>query len=61
MEAGVNPGGVGGSSFADIPLIPKGVIWLFLATIAEVTPVVCLANFVALLILFSLRCRCLSP
>lgn len=61
MEAGVNLGGVGGPSFADIPSIPKGVIWLFLATIAEVTPAASLANFATLLLLFSLvRCRCLS-
>ena len=52
---------VGGSSFVDIPSIPKGVIWLFLATIAEVTPAVSLANFIAPHFLFSLRCRCLSP
>jgi len=61
MEAGVNPGGVGGPSFADIPFIHKGVIWLFIATVAEVTPAVSLANFVPLLPLFSLvHRRCLS-
>ena len=47
MEAGLNPGVVGGSSFADVPFIPKGVIWLFLATIVEATPAVSLSNFVA--------------
>jgi hypothetical protein len=63
VEAGVNLSGLGGPSFADIlvPSIPKGVIWLFLATIAEVTPAASLANFATLLLLFSLvRCRRLS-
>jgi hypothetical protein len=35
----------GGSSFADVLSIPKGVIWLFLATFAEVTPAVSPASF----------------
>ena len=48
METGVNLGGVGGPSFTDMPSISKGVIWLFVATIAEVTPAASLANFVTL-------------
>lgn len=60
MEAGVNLDGVSCQSFADISSIPKGVIWLFIATIAEVTPVASLANFVALPLFSSIRCRCLS-
>jgi hypothetical protein len=48
VEAGVYIGRVGGPSFTDMPSIPKGVIWLFVATIAEVTPAASLTNFVAL-------------
>ena len=39
METGTNLGGSSGSSFANT--VSKGVIWLFIATFAEVTPVVC--------------------
>ena len=35
------------SSFVDVLPVVKGVIWLFLATFAEVTPVVSPAGFVA--------------
>jgi hypothetical protein len=40
VETGLNLAMGGSSSFADMSSLAKGVIWLFLATIAEVTPVV---------------------
>lgn len=51
METGGNFGGSSGSSFADAFPVSKGVIWLLIATIAEVTPVVC-PGFVATLHFF---------
>ena len=54
MESGVNLGGSGGPSIADAFSLCKGVIWLFVATFAEVPPVVCL-GFVATLSFFSLQ------
>ena len=48
METGGNLGAISGSSFADASPVSKGVIWLFIATFAEVTPVVC-PGFVATL------------
>jgi hypothetical protein len=46
VEAGLNRCAGGGSSFADVLSVSKGVIWLFLATIAEATPAVSPAGFV---------------
>jgi hypothetical protein len=40
VETGGNLGGSSGSSFADVFPVSKGVIWLFIATFAEVTPAV---------------------
>jgi hypothetical protein len=48
----MNLAGASGSYFADMPSLAKGVIWLFLATIAEVTPVVSSTGFVAPLLSF---------
>ena len=50
----MNLAGASGSYFADMPSLAKGVIWLFLATIAEVTPVVSSAGFVAPLLSHSI-------
>ena len=41
VETGGNFGGSSGSSFVDAFPVSKGVIWLLIATFAEVTPVVC--------------------
>lgn len=56
VETGLNLAMGGSSSFADMPSLAKGVIWLFLATIAEVTPVVSPPRFVAPLLFFSFHC-----
>jgi hypothetical protein len=40
VETGLTLAWDSGSSFVDMPLVPKGIIWLFLATFAEVTPAV---------------------
>jgi len=61
VETGVNLARSSGSSFADVFPVSKGVVWLFLATSAEVTPVVCTAGFVAHLFFFTVRYRFLFP
>jgi hypothetical protein len=48
VETGGNIVGGSGSSFADAFPVSKGVVWLLIATFAEVTPVVC-PGFVATL------------
>lgn len=54
VETGGNLGVNSGSSFADTFPVSKGVIWLLIATAAEVTPVVC-PGFVATLHFSSLQ------
>lgn len=48
VETGENFGRSSGSSFTDTFPVSKGVIWLFIATFAEVPPVVCPGSAVTL-------------